>query len=65
MTDFTFTDHGSITLLVAQSAAAKAWVDEHLPADAQRWGANQIVIEPRYVGPILQGLSDDGLTVST
>lgn len=63
MTDFHFFDHGSITVLKAVSGGAKDWVDTHIPEDALYW-AGGVVIEPRYVEPILNGIEDDGLTVT-
>jgi hypothetical protein len=62
MTDFTFANHGSITILTPISEAAQAWVDEHIPEDAMRWGGG-IVIEPRYAEAILRGITEDGLFV--
>lgn len=62
MTDFSFANHGSITLLTPRSRKAKSWLNEHINEEAQYWGAS-VVIEPRYVGAILQGIADDGLTV--
>ena len=61
--DFAFANHGSICLLTPISNAATAWCEEHLPEDAQRWGACGIVVEPRYVADILVGIQADGLTV--
>ncbi len=63
MTDFLFVNHGSVTILTPLTKAAKVWVAEHLPDDALTFGRGT-VIEPRYAGPILEGLVDDGLTVS-
>jgi hypothetical protein len=63
MIDFYFANHGSITVLTPLTEAAQVWVFEHLPDDARMLG-NGIVIEPRYAGPILEGLTEDGLTVS-
>lgn len=61
MTDFTFVNHGSITVLTPLTEAGSEWLDEHTPS-AQTW-CGGIVIEPRYTGAILEGLADDGLTV--
>lgn len=60
--DFAFSDHGSICVLTAVSPEGSQWVRENIPADAQRW-AGGIVIEPRYVGDILDGIANDGLEV--
>lgn len=62
--DFTYTNHGSIGILHAWTDDAKAWTDEHINGDdIQTWGRNGIVVEPRYIGPILEGIQDAGLTV--
>lgn len=63
MTDFLFADHGSITLLTPLTEAAQDWITCNLPDDALTFGPG-VVIEPRYVGAILDGLTGDGLTVS-
>lgn len=63
--DFRLENHGSLFLLHPLSPAAKNWMDEHLPTDSpetQFWG-DAIVIEPRYVGPIIDGILSDGLVV--
>lgn len=60
--DFTFANHGSVTVLKAVSKAARVWVAEYLPDSAMTWGGGT-VIEPRYAGPILDGIADAGLLV--
>jgi hypothetical protein len=62
--DFTVSHHGSIAILTAVSAAAQAWRREHLPEDALTWGRNDVVIEPRYLSAILDGIVGDGLEVA-
>jgi len=61
-TDFELTNHGTLFVLDPVTDDAKAWAGEHLPEDAMTWG-DGVVIEPRYIGPILDGIKDDGLTV--
>ena len=63
--DFLLANHGSFCILSALSAGASRWVDDHLPVDALRWGPIGIIIEPRYVGDIMQGIVDDGLLVQS
>lgn len=60
--DFVFANHGSICVLTPISDAGHDWLDEHIAPDAQAWGEG-IVIEPRYAGPILEGIVADGLEV--
>ena len=62
MADLIFTDHGSLTLLRAGTPAGEEWIKDHIPDDAMTW-CGAIVIEPRYVGDILAGAADDGLTI--
>lgn len=57
-------NHGSIMLLNPLTQAGEAWMDEHLPADALTFGGG-IVVEPRYVGDIVNGMREDGLEVWT
>ena len=64
--DFLFQNHGSICLLKPLTPAGEEWFNEHLPVDnpeTQFWGGS-IVIEPRYIAPILEGIQNDGLRVS-
>ena len=49
-------------LLIPVSAAANAWITEHIPGDAMRWGTG-IVVEPRYMADIVDGILSDSLTV--
>jgi hypothetical protein len=58
--DFLVENHFSLFLLFPRSDAAKIWCDEHLPADRMTWGSG-IVIECRYVWPLLEGIQNDGL----
>jgi len=58
--DLHFTDHGSIWLMEPRTELATAWIAEHIPNDAQRFG-DAIVIEPRYVESIVEGATFDGL----
>lgn len=62
MTDFTVSGGGSIYLLQPHTPAAREWVSEHLPADAQRLGT-AIAVEHRYIGDIVEGIFSDGLEV--
>ena len=58
-------NHGSLFLLRPLNSAAKDWMNEYLPMDnpeTQFW-SNAIVIEPRYVAPIVDGIIGDGLVL--
>jgi hypothetical protein len=63
--DFEVQNHGSIFLLCPLTDSAREWMNEHLPVDSpetQFWG-EAIVIEPRYVAPIVDGIIRDGLVL--
>ena len=55
-------NHGSIFLLSTATPAGRAWVEEHLPADAMTFGG-AIVVEHRYIVDIVAGAFADGLEV--
>jgi hypothetical protein len=61
--DFALANHGSLFLLRPLNSSAKNWMNDHLPMDSQEtqfWG-DSIVIESRYVSPIVNGIIADGL----
>lgn len=60
--DFYFSNEGSICLLEPASVAGHEWLAENVPEGALFWGAS-LVVEPRYVRDILQGIVNDGLEV--
>jgi hypothetical protein len=59
--DFAVEDHGTICLLRPLTKAASVWVEEHIGQDngfQPHWPT--VVIEPRYIWSILEGLRSDG-----
>lgn len=61
--DATVRHHGSVVILTPVSEAAKDWVQAHLMGpETQRWGKG-VVIEPRYLDNILNGMAEAGLEV--
>ena len=60
--DFELSGHGTVYLFQPLTPAARAWVEEHLPADAT-WFGSAVVVEHRYIGPIIGGAIGDGLVV--
>jgi hypothetical protein len=53
---------GSVALLTPRSDAGRQWVADNLPSDAPRWG-DSVIVEARYVAPIIDGMLGDGLAV--
>lgn len=60
--DITIINHGSILVLQPGTPDGREWLDEHIGDDAQTWGGG-IVVEPRYVGAIVNGMIEDGLAL--
>lgn len=54
--------HGSIVLLDLRSQEARDWAEQNLPADRQTW-CDSVVVDPRYIDDILEGMVRDGLRV--
>lgn len=61
--DFTLHNHGSICLLQPLSRAGRAWLDEHVISSETLFWAGAVVVEPRYVGALVQGIRDEGLAI--
>jgi len=61
--DFIVSDHFTIFLLTPLTESATDWVSEHLPPDALRFG-DSIAVEHRFIGDIIDGVQQDGLTIS-
>lgn len=59
--DFEVNDHFSLVILTPMSGEAIEWSKENLPSDAQRWNEGYVV-ERRYIDPILDGITEAGLT---
>jgi hypothetical protein len=63
--DFSIEGEGrfcTVYLLRPLSPAAFAWVEEHIPEDAQRLGT-AIGVEHRYIGPIADQILADGMVI--
>jgi hypothetical protein len=61
-TDVSVRNEGSIFLFQPHTEAAKDWIAEHIPEDAQYFGT-ALVVEHRYAGDIAEGMKGDGLTL--
>lgn len=62
MTDISFENHGSIWLARPLTAAGQEWIDESVDPEAQ-WFGGALVVEPRDVADIVNGMIDNGLEV--
>jgi len=62
MADVNIESHGSLVLIRPLTEAASDWLDENISEDAQHFGG-AVVVEPRYVEAIVEGMQNDGLEV--
>lgn len=58
---FSIENHGSIVLVRPLSADVEAWLEEH--TDGQ-WFGRALVVEPRYVENLVEGLLAEGFVAS-
>lgn len=62
--DFSLRDEGSILLLTPRTEPARNWIAEHIGrSNGFQPYYPTIVIEPRYIGPILDGIRESGLSL--
>ena len=62
--DFSVENYGSILLLRPLSTPAQNWIKENIGRENgfQPYYPT-VVVEPRYIGDILEGIHNDGLAV--
>ena len=65
--DFHVQNEGSLVILHPQNDAARAWIDAHIyegenASEPLLWWCGGVVIEPRYVTDVIDGILSDGLT---
>ena len=61
--DFLVAYDGSLSLVTPVTQAAREWIDAHVPEDAP-WCGPSLAVAPRYLDALLEGMEEDGLTVS-
>jgi hypothetical protein len=62
--DFIIRDEGSIVLLTPLTEPARTWIHEHIgPDNGFQPYYPTVVIEPRHLQPILEGIRDAGFEV--
>jgi hypothetical protein len=64
--DFLCENHGSIFLLKPLTPSATSWAEEHISQDnGYQPYFPTVVVEPRYIADIVQGIQSDGLAVQS
>ena len=61
--DLIVRDEGTLFLFCPLTPRARAWIDEHVQADAT-WYGNALVVEHRYAWGLAVGMNDAGLTIA-
>lgn len=62
MPDVSIQNEGSIVLLRPLSDIATSWFKAYVPEDSM-WFGGALVVEPRYVQGLLDGMLADGLQI--
>jgi len=60
---FTVEDHGSLMLVRPLTKDVDEWLHEHVDPEAQ-WFGKALVVEPRYLPNLLNGMIDEGFVIS-
>lgn len=60
--DIEVSNHGTIYLIQPLTPTARAWLADNVGPEAQYLGT-ALAVEPRYAGPLLEGMAGDGLTL--
>jgi len=63
ITDFVFSDNGSLWLCRPTNQEARQHLEENVSDEAQ-WFGGALVVEPRYVEGLVEGLVENGYLVS-
>jgi hypothetical protein len=61
--DFFVRDCYSLVMVLPQAPAAEQWVEDHVSPEGFHPNWPDLVVEPRYLDDLLEGVQSDGLTV--
>ena len=60
---FDIENHGTIVLVRPLTPDVKAWLEENVE-EAAMWYGGALVVEPRYVEGLIEGLIEEGFVAS-
>lgn len=60
--DFSIYNGGSVMILRGHSEECEAWIEQNVGNDETQTFAGGIVVEPRYMQAIIDGLEAEGFT---
>lgn len=61
--DFLIENHGSIYLLRPTNDSAREFLAESVDPDNSQWFGGALVVEHRYIGPLVDNLREDGFVL--
>jgi hypothetical protein len=61
--DVALTFLGSIALVTPLTEPAAMWFHNNFDREESLYWCGALVVEPRYLGPIVAGMADDGLVI--
>jgi hypothetical protein len=56
-------DGGGVVLVLPRNAEARAWIAEHIDADATKLG-DAVAVEMRYLADLVAGIQADGFSIN-
>lgn len=56
-------NHGSLVGIRPETPAAQQFIADNVEAEGYQWLGRTLMVEPRYVGAIIEGMQADGLVV--
>jgi hypothetical protein len=59
---FNIEDHGSLVLVRPLTDDVEEWLHENTADDAQ-WFGGALVVEPRYLEPLVEGMFSEGFAI--
>lgn len=60
---FDIENHGTIVLIRPLTPDVREWLQAHTDEEAQ-WFGGSLVVEPRYLGDLVEGLVAEGFVIS-
>jgi hypothetical protein len=63
-TDIVVSDQGSVILVIPRTEAARSWLTDNVDSGAM-WYGQSLVVEPRYISYLIEGMMEEGLRISS
>ena len=61
--DIRVENHGSLFVLHPETPQGHEWIDDNIQGDEVQFWCGGVVVEPRYIADIVEGMKIDGLEV--